>query len=121
MMGTQQVLRHLVLIALIARALVPAGWMPVANAGTLITICSVQGQKVLHPDAPLDASGAPAQAMASEDCAFGAAPHVAFVPDVPALTGPAVHAREAKTDRLYAATIIARFTPGAPRAPPLNV
>lgn len=117
MMGTKLVLRHLVLIALIARALVPAGWMPVANAGTLITICSVQGQKVLHPDAP----GAPAQAMASEDCAFGAAPHVAFVPDIPVLTAPAVHAGEAKTDRLYAATIIARFTPGAPRAPPLNV
>ena len=117
MMGTKLVLRHLVLIALIARALVPAGWMPVANAGTLITICSVQGQKVLHPDAP----GAPAKAMASEDCAFGAAPHVAFVPDVPALTAPAVHARQATTDRLYAATIIARFTPGAPRAPPLNV
>lgn len=117
MMGTQQVLRHLILIALIARALVPAGWMPVANAGTLITICSVQGQKVLHPDAP----GAPAQDMASEDCAFGAAPHVAFVPDVPVLTAPAVHARQAETDRIYAATIVARFSPGSPRAPPLNV
>ncbi len=116
-MTGKQVLKHLILIALLARALVPAGWMPVADAGTLITICSVQGQKVLHPDAP----GAPAQEMASQDCAFGAAPHVAFVPDAPVLTAPAVHARKAQTDRIYAAAIVARFSPGSPRAPPLNV
>jgi len=109
----KQVLKHLILIALLARALVPAGWMPVANAGSLITICSIQGKKVLHPDAP-------ARDMASEECAYGAAPHVAFVPDAPVLTAPAVHAHTAKTDRVYAAAIVARFTPQSPRAPPLN-
>jgi hypothetical protein len=113
-MTGKQVLKHLILIALLARALVPAGWMPVANAGSLITICSIQGKKVLHPDAP-------AREMASEECAYAAAPHVAFVPDAPVLTAPAVHAHTAKTDRVYAATIVARFTPQSPRAPPLNV
>ena len=112
-MGPRQVLKHLVLIALIVRALVPAGWMPIANANTLITICSVEGKKVLHPDAP-------AREMASEECAFGAAPHIAFVPDAPVLTAPAVHALTAKTDRIYAAAIVARFSPASPRAPPLN-
>ncbi|OAI42546.1 hypothetical protein AYO42_06575 [Rhizomicrobium sp. SCGC AG-212-E05] len=113
MMGTRRVLKHLVLIALIVRALVPAGWMPIANADTLITICSIEGKKVLHPDAP-------AKDMASEECAFGAAPHIAFIPDAPVLTAPAVHAHTAKTDRVYAASIVARFTPQSPRAPPLN-
>jgi hypothetical protein len=36
------------------------------------------------------------------------------------LTAPAVHAAEAKTDTLRAAVIAARFSPGSPRAPPLN-
>ena len=112
-----QVLKHLVLIALIARALVPAGWMPVVNPGTLITICSVEGQKVLHADAP----GAPAGEMASEDCAFAAAPQAGFVPDAPVLDAPVVHAQQARTDRPYTAAMVARFSPGSPRAPPLNV
>ncbi|MES2472437.1 MAG: hypothetical protein V4601_06300 [Pseudomonadota bacterium] len=113
MTGTLRLLKHLALIALFARALVPAGWMPIANADTLITICSIEGKKVLHPDAP-------ARDMPSEDCAYGAVPHVAFVPEAPVLTAPAVHAREAQTDRIYAAAIVARFSPGSPRAPPLN-
>ena len=110
---TGKFLTHLALIALLARALVPAGWMPVADAGSLITICSIEGKKVLHPDAP-------AKDMASEECAFGAAPHVAFVPEAPVLTAPKGHAFTAKTDRIYAATIVARFSPASPRAPPLN-
>jgi len=110
-------LKHLILIALIARALVPAGWMPVVNADTLITICSIEGQKVLHADAP----GAPAGEMASEDCAFAAAPQAGFVPAAPALSAPAVHAQAARTERAYAAAMVARFSPGSPRAPPLNV
>lgn len=114
MQGIFRFARHVAFVTLVVRALMPTGWMPVANADTLITICSVEGQKVLHPDAP-------AQDMPYEDCPFGAAaPHVAFVPNAPALTGPAVHEREATADRIYAAAIVARFTPGFPRAPPLN-
>lgn len=113
-MTGKQVFKHLILIALLCRALVPAGWMPSVSADTLITICSVSGQKAFHPDAPV--KNAP-----SEDCAFAAPAHAGFVPDAPVLTAPAVHAAEAKTDTLRAAVIAARFSPGSPRAPPLNV
>jgi hypothetical protein len=42
------------------------------------------------------------------------------VPDLPQLTLPAFHTFVAATDRRYAATVAARFSPGSPRAPPLN-
>ena len=113
-MTGKQVFKHLMLIALLCRALVPAGWMPSVSADTLITICSVSGQKAFHPDAPM--KNAP-----SEECAFATSAHAGFVPDAPVLTAPAVHAAEAKTDTLRAAVIAARFSPGSPRAPPLNV
>jgi hypothetical protein len=106
-MTQKQVFKHLILIALLCRALVPAGWMPSVSADTLITICSVSGQKAFHPDAPM--KNAP-----SEECAFATSAHAGFVPDAP------VHAAEAKTDTLRAAVIAARFSPGSPRAPPLN-
>ena len=101
--------RHVALIALIARALVPAGWMPAAHG---MTICSVPAQ---HDQK------APAEKDVHHDiCPFAAAPHLASAPDLPQLTLPAFHAFTADTDRSYAATLAARFSPGSPRAPPLN-
>src|SRR5689334_12093707 len=48
MQGILPVIRHLALVALILRALLPAGWMPDAQAG--LTICSVDTLGVIHHD-----------------------------------------------------------------------
>jgi hypothetical protein len=111
MQGIFRIARHVALIALIARALMPAGWMPAAHG---MTICTVE-MSAQHDQK------APAEKDAHHDiCPFAAAPHLAAVPDLPQLTLPAFHAFAAATDRSYAATVAARFSPGSPRAPPLN-
>jgi hypothetical protein len=115
MQGMLPAIRHLALAALILRALLPAGWMPDAQAG--LTICSPSTLGVIHHD------GAPGHSdgkMSKEECPFAAAPHLAGAPDMPKLVLPAFHAFAAKTDRVYAASVSARFTPQSPRAPPLN-
>jgi hypothetical protein len=111
MQGIFRAARHLALIALIARALLPTGWMPAAHG---MTICSVE-ISAQHDQK------APAEKNAHHDiCPFAAAPHLASAPDLPQLTLPAFHAFAAATDRSYAAMVAARFSPGSPRAPPLN-
>jgi hypothetical protein len=99
------------IIALLLRAMVPAGWMPDAQG---LTICSLS--PVIHHDGD---QKAPAQTT-HEECAFAAAPHLAATPDAPHLTLPAFHAFAAAIDSSLALRIAARFTPQSPRAPPLN-
>lgn len=112
MQGIFRFARHVAFLALVARALLPAGWMPDANG---LTICSV-GTPVQQDDH----GKAPAQDAHHDACPFAAAPHLASVPDLPQLALPAFHAFAAATDRVYAASVSARFTPQSPRAPPLN-
>lgn len=115
MQGILPAIRHLALAALILRALLPAGWMPDAQAG--LTICSPGTLGIIHHDgAPGHSDGKANQ----EECPFAAAPHLASTPDMAQLTAPAFHAIAAATDRATAAAIAARFTPQSPRAPPLN-
>ncbi len=114
MPGFFRTVRHLALIAMIVRALLPAGWMPDAQAG--LTICSLG---VVHHDSAPGHPSPDGQGQ-HEECPFAAAPHLASVPDVPQLTLPAFHAFAAATDRAYASVLAARFTPQSPRAPPLN-
>jgi hypothetical protein len=112
MQGIFRFARHLAIIALIARALLPAGWMPAAQG---LTICSMDiGSH--QPAKDGDKNGQ----TAHEECPFAAAPHLASAPDMPALTLPAFHAFAAATDRVYATIVAARFTPQSPRAPPLS-
>jgi hypothetical protein len=112
MQGIFRFARHVAFIALVARALLPTGWMPAANG---LTICSVSA-----PVQNNDHGKAPAQDAHHDACPFAAAPHLASVPDLPQLTLPSFHAFAAATDRVYAAAVSARFTPQSPRAPPLN-
>jgi hypothetical protein len=118
MKGALKAIRHLALIALFVRAMMPAGWMPDAHTG--LAICSLDAFAHLgvvhHDDAPTTGDKA-----SHEECPFAAAPHLASTPDVPSLIAPIAHAFAAATDRAYAATIVARFAPQSPRAPPLNV
>ena len=108
MEGIFRIARHLAIIALIARALLPMGWMPAAHG---LTICSMDAG---HPAKDGNKDGN----ASHEECPFAAAPHLASTPDVPQLTLPQFHAFAAAADRRYAATVAAHFTPGSPRAPP---
>jgi len=112
MQGLFHFARHVAFIALVARALLPAGWMPDAHG---LTICSVDA-----PSHQSDNGKAPAKDAHHDICPFAAAPHLASTPDAPQLILPAFHAFAAFTDRATAATIAARFSPQSPRAPPLN-
>jgi hypothetical protein len=117
MQGIFRFARHVAFIALVARALLPAGWMPDAHG---LTICSVDAP--VHRSADLGKPDSGKDSAAGHDqCPFAAAPHLASTPDVPSLSMPSVHALAAAADRAYAATIVARFTPQAPRAPPQTV
>ncbi|HEX4026709.1 MAG TPA: DUF2946 family protein [Rhizomicrobium sp.] len=109
MQGIFRIARHLAIIALIARALLPMGWMPAAHG---LIICSMDaGTHQPAPDSGKDHNS-------HEECPFAAAPHLASVPDLPQLTLPSFHAFAAVTDRAYASAVAARFTPQSPRAPP---
>jgi hypothetical protein len=112
MQELSRALRHLAIIALLVRAMVPAGWMPDVQG---LTICSLS--PVIHHDGD---QKAPAQAT-HQECAFAAAAPLAAAPDAPYLALPAFHAFAAATDRGLAAAIAAHFTPQSPRAPPALV
>lgn len=115
MQGMLHSLKHLALIAMILRALLPAGWMPSAVPGEVaFTICSVDIVAKHQHDAPAQKDGH------DKPCAFTYAPQLAAAPDAPALTLPAIHAFAAVTDRVLASRIAAQFQPHSPRAPPLN-
>ena len=112
MQGFFRAARHLAIIALLVRAMLPAGWMPGAHTG--LTICSVATLGVIHHDGPTDSKAQ------HEECAFAAAAHLASAPQAPVLTLPTFHAFLAATDRDYATVLAAHFTPQSPRGPPQN-
>jgi hypothetical protein len=114
MQGTFRILRHLAIVALFARALLPAGWMPDAQAG--MVICSATLGVVHHDAAP----GHDQHQTQNQECPFAAASAMAAAPDVPHIALPAAHDFAARIDRAHAAFIAARFTPNSSRAPPLN-
>jgi len=121
MQGFFRIARHVALIALIARALVPAGWMPDAHG---MTICSVQTPGlttlgVIHHDGQRD--NQPGDKHNNQECSFAASAHMAAAPEAPSLAAPAVHTIATAVDRAYAAAIVARFVPQSPRAPPQTV
>ena len=115
MQGILHGLKHLALVALILRAMLPAGWMPIAAEATF-TICSVNALHQQQPDNK--APGEPSQL--EKPCAFFGIPQLAATPDAPALRLPAFHAFVASTDRAYAVRFAGHYQPQSPRAPPLN-
>jgi hypothetical protein len=117
MQGFFRIARHVALIALIARAMVPAGWMPGAHG---MTICSVQTPAIMTTLGVIHHDGQPHDS-GSQECPFAATAHMAAAPEAPSLAAPIVHTIAAAADRAYAAAIIARFVPQSPRAPPQTV
>lgn len=117
MQGMLQAVRHLALIALILRAMLPAGWMPDAQSG--LVICSAT-LGAIHHDSADGKTSHDGQAQ-QQECPFAASVHSAPAPAAPALALPALHAFIARIDRGHAAVIAARFSPASPRAPPARV
>jgi hypothetical protein len=108
--------RHLLLAALLLRALVPLGWMPgsVQLGQAAWIICSADGQIQHGLPGKDDAAG-----QHQQPCAFAAA-HLLAPPPAAILAAP----------QLQAATLVAvtapaalhrraAFTPQSPRAPPV--
>jgi hypothetical protein len=115
MQELSRALRHLAIIALLVRAMLPAGWMPDAHA---LVICSTSLSPVIHYDGSQKAPDK--HQAAHQDCAFAAAGTLAAAPEAPHLALPAFHAFAARSDDARAAFIASHFSPGSPRAPPLN-
>jgi len=106
--------RHILLAALLLRALMPLGWMPgSAQLGqSAWIICTADGQ-VQH-----GAPGKNDSAQQHQPCAFAAA-HALATPDAHGFTAPLrqVAAIDAGTVSGGVRTAV-RFAPQSPRAPP---
>jgi hypothetical protein len=105
---------HIALVAMVLRALLPAGWMPAPESGTPLVICTIDGAIHGHakPGGPADPSDRDHQL-----CPFAAAVHLAI----------AVHAIALPTPRQFGRTVAptqnfargeTRFAPYSSRAPP---
>ncbi|MFM5908375.1 MAG: hypothetical protein ACKOPO_12455 [Novosphingobium sp.] len=118
------ILRFLAVAALIVRAMVPSGWMPVADAdGIRIAICSGSGpmEMVIDRNGGLHEGSPPADRAAPRDpCPFGLASAMAAdVPAPMALPAPPIalpeeHARAVS----FAARPFARAVKPPARGPP---
>jgi hypothetical protein len=121
-------LRHigvrLALAAMLLRALVPDGWMPVANAanGVTIAICTANGPtKLVVGGKDRPAKQDPAQDPRHVDmCPFSAAPHAATVaPGVPAIGSATAVPYTAPASQPRLAQQASRYWVQSPRAPPV--
>ena len=115
MQGIFRFARHLAFAALVARALVPGGWMPDAQG---LTICSATLGVFHHDGAPGEHHSQHDGKSAHGECPFAATAHFAAAPGAPQIALPGFHAFAAAADRDYAAAVAARFLPQSPRAPP---
>jgi len=105
---------HLALGAILLRALLPAGWMPSAESGAPLTICTLNGPVQLAPDQP-----GPAKAAHRDACPFWTASSLGQTAAAPALAPPSPAAPTLfQSTRPPLAAPIARHAPQAPRAPP---
>jgi Protein of unknown function (DUF2946) len=111
---------HLALIALMLRALLPAGWMPDPGGanGAPLVICTMDG-----PLKALDAEGKPIRhdPRDHEACPFAAAAHLAPPAEPASLALPASAAGPAAAPvQPVPVTARAPYQPQSPRAPPVN-
>jgi Protein of unknown function (DUF2946) len=120
MTNFRRVAVHLALIALMLRALLPAGWMPNPGGanGAPFVICTMDG-----PLKALDAKGKPIRhdPRDRDACPFAAAAHLAPPAELASLALPAFAAGAAAApSQPVPATARAHYDPQSPRAPPAN-
>ncbi len=112
---------HLALIAMVLRALLPAGWMPnlTGTGDGALVICTMDGpvQSVAKDHGP--GKPTPDDGRQHEACPFAAAPHVATSSTVAVLRLPVVSDSIAQYEASQQPIVEpARYAPQAPRAPP---
>lgn len=113
---------HLALAAMVLRALLPAGWMPGASAGTPLVVCTMNGPEriVLGADGkPLKHQPSQDDALHHEMCPFAGAPHLASPSAVAGIALPSyaiVVAFDVSRGTSFAGA--PRYSPQSPRAPP---
>ena len=108
---------YLALVAILLRAALPDGWMPIAGAagGTSIVICTGHGPLA----APHSRKQAPLPGRSNEVCPFAAAVHLSPPALFALLPAPSLNSRE--TDPAAYARIVFASRPFGdhnPRAPP---
>ena len=108
--------RHLLLAALLLRALVPLGWMPgSAQLGQAAWIICTAAGDIQHGTPGKDDSS-----QQHQPCAFAAA-HVMAAPVAHALAAPLLQTAALESAAVPAGvSTTASFTPQAPRAPPIS-
>jgi hypothetical protein len=118
--------RHPLILPLLAlllatRALVPSGWMPVADAGGLhITVCTGQGmvEAVLGADGKLH-KGEPGDRAHHDPCPYGTLGHAADLPALPQVAAAPLPQPEIRTAPPAARIVAALHAPRPPtRGPP---
>jgi hypothetical protein len=110
-------LRHILLAALLIRALLPLGWMPgQAQLGeAAFIICAADGS-IQHGAPGKDESAQPHQ-----PCAFAAATQLFDLPDAASVAAPSLVAFAAPAVTARETHAAARFSAHAARAPPAAV
>jgi hypothetical protein len=107
----------LALVAMLARAFLPQGWMPQAEGGPLV-ICSVDGA---HLSVPGHAPARDGQDEHGYVCPFAAAAHLAPPSHAPDFAPALAVAFLAPTASLSAPIAASRDRRHPPRGPPLPV
>jgi hypothetical protein len=113
---------HLALVAMLLRALLPAGWMPSTVAGpSFLVICSMDAP-VQHGDQHGQGQHTPDDGQHSHDeCPFAAAPHIAPAGAVAQLAQPSYFGRFSNPPGVAQADAkFSLYQPQSPRAPPLT-
>lgn len=118
-----RVLAVIALAAMMLRALLPDGWMPAssASAGTLLTICTMNGpvRVAVGEDGQPQKQPAKHDSRSHETCPFAAAQHFAAPVSVPSVALPSLaflspYANVA--DTAFGARDL--YAPQSPRGPP---
>jgi hypothetical protein len=110
---------HLAIVAMLLRALLPAGWMPDPTGTAAFTICTMDAT---GHHAEQDPAGKPVpedSRHVHEECPFAAAPHVAAPVLVAHLAAPSRTARTIDfPELLIGFGPVTEYGPHSPRAPP---
>ncbi|MGD0141933.1 MAG: DUF2946 family protein [Rhizomicrobium sp.] len=111
---------HIALVAMLLRALLPAGWMPdsASASGAAFVICTVNWPLQAARDAGKHRPGQDDNRQ-NDVCPFSASVHLA-TPTVTAVIAPSMRVSSFAPDHAPARTVYetARYSSQSPRAPP---
>lgn len=90
---SRPVAAYMLLLAMLVRGLVPAGWMPASSGGAPLAICTLHGLQIVDTAPKGQPSPQRDTAPAAHDiCPFAAAAHLTLGPAAPAAPLPQVMA-----------------------------